>query len=264
MALLAHIFGRTEPCLQYQRLGIVAKFVPLKFWVAIAVYLALGMLPLLEAGILWISATMPAFAPLLADALTTRLVASLVSGLLALFLVAQGWRIVWKLPYAGRKLSQALFYDLNGTWTASLQSNYSVVEKMRDAANSTDIRFDVFDDAALPGLLERSFEVQIKQTWFRTDVEFLPNKTDPLLESKTISVEFFKAENGTKSMAWIFEAKNKRENGVRLAVTDEHTYQGAANLKLSDNGNELSGEFWQNRSWHRGLNAAGLIVLRRK
>lgn len=249
--------------LQYQRLSNVAKFVPLKFWVTIAVYLALGMLPLLELGISWFSAKVPALAPLVADALTTRLVASLVAGLLALFLVAQGWRIVWKLPYVGRKLSQALFYDLNGTWTASLQSNYSIVEEMKDAANSTDIRFDVFDDTVLPSLLERSFEVQIKQTWFRTDVEFLPNKTDPLLESKTISVEFFKAENGTKSMAWIYEAKNKRENGVRLAVTDEHTYQGAANLKLSVDGNELSGEFWQNRSWHRGLNAAGLIVLRR-
>ncbi|MBN8293434.1 hypothetical protein JI664_15785 [Rhodobacter sp. NTK016B] len=241
----------------------MAKFVPLKFWVTIAVYLALGLLPLLEAGILWISAKAPALAPLVADALTTRLLASLVSGLLALFLVAQGWRIVWKLPYVGHKLSEALFYDLNGTWTASLQSNYSVVEKMKDAANSTEIRFDVFDDSALPGLLERNFEVRIKQTWFRTDVEFLPNKIDPLLESKTICVEFFKAENGTKSMAWIFEAKNKRENGVRLAVTDEHTYQGAANLKLSDDGNELSGEFWQNRSWHRGLNAAGSIKLSR-
>lgn len=241
----------------------MAKFVPLRFWVTIAVYLALGMLPLLEAGILWISSKVPALAPFMADALTARLLASVVSGLLALFLVAQGWRIVWKLPYVGRKLSEALFYDLNGTWTASLQSNFSIVEKMKEAANSTDLRFDVFDDTSLPGLLERRFEVRINQTWFRTDVEFLPNETDPLLESKTISVEFFKAEYGTKSMAWIFEAKNKRENGVRLAVTDEHTYQGAANLKLSDDGNELSGEFWQNRSWHRGLNAAGLIVLRR-
>jgi len=242
----------------------VAKFVPLKFWVTIAVYLALGMLPLLEAGILWISAKVPALAPLLADALTTRLLASLISGLLALFLVAQGWRVVWKLPYVGRKLSEVLFYDLNGIWTASLQSNFSIVEKMKDAANSTEARFDVFDDAALPGLLERSFEVRIKQTWFRTDVEFLPNDTDPLLESKTISVEFFKAENGTKTMAWIFEAKNKRENGARLAVTDEQVYQGAASLKLNEEGSELKGEFWQNRSWHRGLNAAGLIRMKRK
>lgn len=59
-------------CLRQTRRGsfsIVAKFAPLQFWVAIAVYFALGMLPLLETGIQWISATMPAFAPLVADAL---------------------------------------------------------------------------------------------------------------------------------------------------------------------------------------------------
>ena len=242
----------------------MAKFVPLKFWVTIAVYLALGLLPLLETGIVWISAKVPGVAPMIEGVLTTRLLASLVSGLLALVLVAQGWRIVWKLPYVGPKMSRALFYDLNGAWTATLQSNFSIVKKMKEAANSVDLRFDVLDDEALPSLLERNFDVRIQQTWFRTDVEFMPNKSDPLHESKTISVEFFKSENGTKSMAWIFEAKNKRENGARLAVTDEHMYQGAASLELSEDGSELKGEFWQNRSWHRGLNAAGLIRMRRK
>jgi len=242
----------------------LAKFVPLKFWVTLAVYLALALLPLTELAINWISTIRPSLAPLIEGAMTTRLIASIVSGFIALFLVSQGWRLVWKLPVVGAKLSRTLFYDLNGDWTAELQSNWPIVEKTKDAAQSDGETFDVFDDASLPNLRELSFDVTIKQSWFRTDVEFLPNETTPLLESKTVSVEFFKAENGTKSMAWVFEVKNKSKNGARLAISDEQNYLGAAKLKLSEDGSELAGEFWQNRSWHRCLNAAGLIVLKRK
>lgn len=242
----------------------MAKFVPLKFWVTLAVYLALALLPLTELSINWISTICPSLAPLIEGAMTTRLIASIVSGLIALFLVSQGWRLVWKLPIVGPKLSSALFYDLNGDWTAELQSNWPIVEEAINAAQKKGQTFDVFDDATLPNLLELSFDVTIKQSWFRTDVEFFPNETSPLLESKTVSVEFFKAENGTKSMAWVFEVKNKSKNGSRLAITDEQNYLGAAKLTLSEDGCELSGEFWQNRSWHRGLNAAGSIVLKRK
>ncbi|WP_298295870.1 hypothetical protein [uncultured Litoreibacter sp.] len=229
-----------------------------------AVYLALALLPLSELGINWISSTFPSIASLIEGAMTTRLIASIVSGLIALFLVSQGWRLVWKLPFFGPKLSSKLFNDLNGDWTAELQSNWPIVQKTKDAAQTEGETFDVFDDASLPDLRELSFDVTIKQSWFRTDVEFFPNETTPLLESKTVSVEFSKAENGTKSMAWVFEVKNKSKNGARLAISDEQNYLGAAKLTLSDDGCELSGEFWQNRSWHRGLNAAGLIVLKRK
>lgn len=242
----------------------MAKFVPLKFWVTLAVYLALGLLPLVELGILWSSERIPLIGPQLEGAATTRVVASLVSGLIALTLVSQGWRAVWKLPVLGPKLSKALFYDLNGEWTAELQSNWSIVERMQKAAQSTDLVFDVLDDADLPDLLDVSFDVRIRQSWFRTDVEFLPTDNSTLATSKTLSVELFKAENGSKSMAWVFEAQNKRNNQSKLTVTDERGYLGAARLNLSEDGLELSGEFWQNRAWHRGLNAAGQIVLRKK
>ncbi|MCG3266699.1 hypothetical protein [Yoonia sp. I 8.24] len=242
----------------------MAKFVPLTFWVTLAVYLALALVPFAELAINWLSETFPSIGPVIDGVKTTRLIASIVSGVVSLFVISQGWRLVWKIPYLKTKLSKALFYDLNGDWTAELQSNWPIVEKTKDAALNRGDVFDVFDDESLPDLCELSFDVTIKQSWFRTDVEFFPNDSTPLLVSKTVSVEFFKAENGTKSMAWVFEVKNKSKNGARLAITDEQSYLGAAKLNLNEDGSELAGEFWQNRSWHRGLNAAGLIVLKRK
>lgn len=242
----------------------MAKFVPITFWITLAVYLALALVPFAELAINWLSEAFPWIGPLIEGVNITRFLASMVSGVVSLFVISQGWRLVWRIPYLKTKLSRALFYDLNGDWTAELQSNWPIVEKTKDAALIEGKVFDVFDDASLPSLGELSFDVSIKQSWFRTDVEFFPNESTPLLESKTVSVEFFKAENGAKSMAWVFEVRNKSKNGARLAITDEQSYLGAAKLKLSEDGCELAGEFWQNRSWHRGLNAAGLIVLKRK
>jgi len=162
----------------------------------------------------------------------------------------------------GRWLSNKVFPDLQGTWNVTLQSNWPIVKQLRDAAKSKDILFDPLDEnEALPELAETKFDVEIRQSWFRTEIRFLPNSDSPLLESETMSVEFFKKENGRKSVVWMFKAWNKEGNESRLALTDVPYYHGTAKLNLNADANELTGRYWQDRSWHLGLNAAGLVKI---
>ncbi len=242
----------------------MAKFVPLSFWVTLAVYLALAS-PL-AVGWLdgWLATTLPEVGMSVSSLLTSRLVALMIWGSIALFIVAPGWRILWKLPVLGPWLARRLFPDLNGEWVATIQSNWPIVDRLKTAAASKEITFDPFDDEHLPTLLEAKFEVKIKQSWFRVDVTFLPNENTPLLSSETVSVEFFKSETGRKSIAWVYEQTNKQDNAHRLARTDQQKFYGSAVLTLNEDASELAGHYWQIRSWDRGLNAAGLLVLRRK
>tara|TARA_Y100000815_G_scaffold224004_1_gene211161 strand:+ start:687 stop:1481 length:795 start_codon:yes stop_codon:yes gene_type:complete len=241
----------------------MAKFVPLKFWVTLAVYLALAS-PLAVGWIeTWLAGNVPVLGPLLANLLTSRVLAWIIWVGIALFTVFQGWRLLWKLPLAGAWFANRYFPDLNGEWVVTIQSNWPIVERLKTAASSSETTFDPVNDAR-PDLMEANFDVKIKQTWFRTDVAFLPNEKTPLLSSETLSVEFFKSENGNKSVAWVYEQANKQDNSRPLAVTDQSKFYGSAVLNASEDATELKGQYWQNRSWNLGLNAAGLIVLRRK
>jgi hypothetical protein len=238
----------------------VAKFVSLSFWVCLAVYLALAS-PLFVGWLeTWFEANVPLLGAPVSDLLTSRIVAGVIWGAIAIFVVAPGWRLLWQIPFVGKWLSDHLFPDLNGEWSVTIQSNWPIVNRLKNAATGSESTFDPFVDK-MPDLLEESFDVIIKQSWFRTDVEFLPNKKTPLLSSETISVEFFKTENGKKSVAWIFKQTNKQDNTQRLAVTDQPSFQGSAVLAVNEHGTKLQGEYWQNRSWDRGLNAAGLITM---
>jgi len=241
----------------------MAKFVSLSFWITLAVYLALAS-PLAVGWVeTWLVTQVPVLGAPVANLLTSRVVAGIIWGGIALIVVAQGWRLLWKLPVLGTWLANRFFPDLNGKWVVTIQSNWPIVEHLKTAAASKEITFDPFTDE-LPDLLEASFDVKIKQSWFRTDVVFLPNDKTPLLSSETISVEFFKSDSGKKSIAWIYEQTNKQDNTQRLAVTDQPKFHGSAVLTVNEDATELQGQYWQNRSWDRGLNAAGLIVLRRK
>ncbi|MEM7291120.1 MAG: hypothetical protein AAF412_12245 [Pseudomonadota bacterium] len=240
----------------------MAKFVSLSFWVTLAVYMALAS-PL---AVDWIetrlAVNLPLLGPSLANLLTSRVVAAVIWGSIALFIVVPGWRLLWMLPLVGPWLANRFFPDLNGKWVVTIQSNWPIVEQMKTAAASKEITFDPFTNKSLD-LSEASFGVKIKQSWLRTDVVFLPNDETPLQSSETISVEYFKSESGKKSIAWIYEQTNKQHNTQRLAITDQARFHGSAVLTVNEDATELQGQYWQNRSWNQGLNAAGLIKMKR-
>lgn len=241
----------------------MAKYVSLSFWITFAVYVAQAF-PGFSAWLQTWAVGKPQWVAWMIGWVTSTSLPVIVWGAVAAVVVLPGWRLVWKFPFLGSWLSHRVFPDLTGRWKVTIESNWPIIDKLRTAAASKDVRFDPMDDATRPKLLESSFDVRITQTWFRTDVEFLPNDKTPLQKSHTISVEFLKSENGSRSIAWIYEQSNKQGNESPLAATDRERFFGAAILTVSDDASKLSGQYWQNRSWNQGLNAAGTIVLSRK
>lgn len=238
----------------------MGKFLALSFWISFSIFVAFFLADVGE----WLISTFPNYKNIFEIVVGVRFIALIVSSLITIFLYSFLWQLLWKMPFIGVFLQKRFFHNLNGEWTAELQSNWPIVNAMKQAATSKDTVFNPLDVDNLPDLANVKFDVKIKQNWFRTDVIFSTNDQTPLLISKTISVELFKGEDGSQSLAWVFEVKNKQGNGSGFSSTDVDEYKGAAMLDINDDGNKMDGTFWQNRSWRRGLNAAGLITLHRK
>lgn len=238
----------------------MSKFVPLKFWVTATIVLFVAI----TSGFDWLRQVFPTLNDFVGPMITLRVLIIIVWFLIALIVILDGWRFVWKCPYLGSYLSEKIFPDLNGKWVIKLQSNFSIIEKMRLYARDPGDSFDLFsENAEIPSLLELEFEVNIIQKWFRTEVLFVRNDSSTLLGSRTLSVEFHRNFEGGKALTWVYKQTNKEGNSNPLGKTDQRDFLGAGLLKVKEGDNVLEGHYWQNRSWNKGLNAAGLIVAKR-
>jgi hypothetical protein len=185
-------------------------------------------------------------------------------GLLSLLFSNPVWRCLWnRTGPIGRLLSQRVFPDLNGTYDVVLQSNWPVVKRMLDAARHQAEPFNPFDlDQPAPDLLNVELEAHIKQTWFEIKMWMYPKAHDAVIKrSNTIAtIPIAGTANFDKELIYVFEQENERR-----APTDDEKHLGAARLKIDHaDYSKLSGEYWNNRAWRRGVNAAGKLTLVRR
>lgn len=172
------------------------------------------------------------------------------------------WTRVWRCPFVGPWLSNHFFPDLNGEWDVVIQSNWPTIEMLRKAAKTpTEARFDVLDENTKlppPGVVQ--LKATIDQGWSRSTVTIEPNSQTPMRRSKTLALDLIPAaDDQPKRIAWIF-----RQENASVAPTDEGNFLGAALLQVGGDPDILQGQYWSNRSWRKGLNAAGEIELRRR
>lgn len=218
-----------------------------KFIVVVTAWLSLSVLSLLAV------AGMPS---------SMRIIVAVVDLLILTVLFANPiWRFLWnKTGVLGRWLSQKVYPDLNGTYDVILESNWPIVKRMLDASRKDAKRFDPFDlDEPAPALEEIHLEAKIEQTWFEIKVWMYPrNSSATISQSRTlITIPIKASETGEKELIFIFQQENNRR-----APTDDLWHEGAARLVISrDDPKQLSGEYWNSRSWHRGINTAGRIRL---
>lgn len=239
----------------------MSKFVPLRFWVVTTIVLFVAI----TSGIDWLMQIFPTVNDVIGSMISLRILIILVWFIIALIVILNCWKFVWKSPYLGPYLSEKIFPDLNGQWIVKLQSNFSIIEKMRKCSKDQNNSFDLFEDGVeLPPLLELEFEIRIIQKWFKTEVLFIGKDGSVLSGSRTLSVEFHQDLEGGKALTWIYKQTNKEGNSNPMVQTDQKDFLGAGLLKVIDGGRILDGHYWQNRSWHLGLNAAGLILAERK
>lgn len=150
-----------------------------------------------------------------------------------------GWLVLWKLPFLGGILHQAVCPNLNGKWLGEVHSSYT-------DENGNKIVKEV--------------ELIIKADLFGFNLAL--RSLDDYQESKVIQSELYRdPRTGTFYLSYIFEAS------VPIPKeTDDRVFDGAAKLEIIVNKKNtvLKGTYWTNRAWQRGMNTAGLITMKQK
>jgi SMODS-associating 2TM, beta-strand rich effector domain len=174
------------------------------------------------------------------------------------------WRCIWnKTGPLGGWLSKKVYPDLNGTYDVRLESNWPIIDLMLRAARHEATPFNPFDvNEGAPDLLLGKFEATIEQTWFDITIRMYPTDASASMrQSRTIAtIPLKESVTADQELIYLFEQQNDK----RLP-TDDEWHQGAARLTIQKAQKlTLSGEYWNNRAWRRGVNTAGRITLVRR
>jgi hypothetical protein len=191
-----------------------------------------------------------------------RIVVGVVDGLLFFVVFATPvWRFFWNSTGPiGRWLAKKIYPDLNGTYDVILESNWPVVKRMLDASRKDAERFDPFNlDQPPPDLQRVELQATIEQSWFDICMRMYPKTAGAVIKSSRtlVTVPLSGTSSKDKELVYLFEQDNEQR-----APTDDERFCGAARLVI-DPGipGRLSGEYWNNRAWRRGVNAAGRLTL---
>ena len=173
------------------------------------------------------------------------------------------WRWLWnRTGPLGRWLSRTIYPDLNGTYDVLLESNWPIVKRMLDASLREADPFDPFSrEQEAPALLSVELEAVIEQTWFDITMWMYPKTPGAVIKrSRTLATIPIQGGMTTeKELIYVFE----QENDTR-GPTDDTYHEGAARLTIDRSDHRLlAGEYWNNRAWQRGVNAAGRLSLMR-
>jgi hypothetical protein len=141
------------------------------------------------------------------------------------------------------------FPPINGVWTATLKSNWPAIKEKPDQGQAAPDLL-LIDIKANVEIVARLFYISIK---LMSENEYSTSRTIFVRASRD-------AEDGTTMLHYIFR------NDTQLPdKSDTSSHDGAARLivKRQTGALWLDGIYWTNRNWHRGLNTAGRITLRR-
>ncbi len=159
--------------------------------------------------------------------------------------VLSRWYWVWRIfP----KANQLIFPDIRGRWTGEVHSNWDP---------------DLGRPGPIDGLAANRpgtpIQVTIEQGIFRCSIRV----TSQIGTSWTRAIRLERhAEDHLARVAYLYEQRNPSHSG-----TDERSHWGAGliviPLDASGPPASIQGHYWTDRSWTKGLNTAGKIVLHR-
>lgn len=238
----------------------MARVLGLPFWITTAAMTVLVLSALINATFasfaVWLDLDVGTHVDL-----APRWLAVLAFALLVTPLLPPVRKWLWRLPVVGKCLRTHVFEDLDGDWDVEIESNWPTISALLKASSDPDSApFDpVNSPQTIPEPAVTEFEATIKIGWEKAEVTFHPNATTPLRQSRTIVFELIrKCTDYPARVFWGF-----RQFNTSVEATDEDNFLGAAMLDVVSR-DELSGVYWNNRSWRKGLNAAGRITMKRK
>jgi hypothetical protein len=160
--------------------------------------------------------------------------------------------IWWCIP----SLNRLVFPDLNGRWTGTLNSNWSVIETLLKAATTKGAKIER-DDLPLVPLKPVKIELQITASLFTFSVKAKLAGVNGTSYSLTERIQ----KNDKRDRFELFYLY--RQKTPEPLATDEDSHEGSARLDVDTKAWTLDGEYSNRRSWRSGLNAAGLLKVKR-
>lgn len=150
-----------------------------------------------------------------------------------------------------------LFPRLDGKWTGTIDSNWTRIAAMKNAACGLKPPFDV-DTDPLPPLTSIPVKVSIKIGLFQSEI-----KTE-ITGSRVSTSVFVKPEWKKPAPPKLYYMFEQREDYFpSIAQGEGEHHEGAAYLVYDTDRDTLSGPYWTRRSWEKGLNTAGGLYLKR-
>lgn len=181
--------------------------------------------------------------------------AASITGLVIL-LIGNKWVFcpLWRL----KPIQSFLFPYIAGEWEGQISSNWPVVKAMSSAfIDGSEAHPSGELDLAVLGTMNKPIKVTIEADLFRIRMRL--QTTDDYSTSQTIFVTP-RRSLGVAEVVYIYQ------NDTPVPVnSDALNHLGAAYLKISAKHGQqvMEGTYWTARSWTKGLNTAGRIVLHR-
>lgn len=190
----------------------------------------------------------------------TRTVSIALSGWSMALLVLFGssgkiapWRMIW---WCIPPINRWVFPDLNGKWTGTLDSNWSVIEAMLLAAITKNKKIEQDDLPEIP-LKPIAIELQITASLFTFRVEAKVTGVNGTSYSLTERIQKHERRDCFE-LFYVYLQKTPQP-----VATDEELHAGSARLDIDTKTWAMNGEYWTRRSWRSGLNTAGLLSVSR-
>lgn len=147
--------------------------------------------------------------------------------------------------------------NLNGTYSLRTSSNWPLKKAMIDAY-SGEATSTLKDAGEVDELHDFDGTIEMRMGLFQLQILYKPDergasRSDSQVVSATLTKNL---HSGGYELFYIYRARV-----MEPSATDEQSFLGAAALTFSiDHGKltDLTGHYWTNRSWRKGLNTSGI------
>lgn len=148
---------------------------------------------------------------------------------------------------------------LDGTWDATVTTNWPRVDAMMKAARHDGPAFNAMSDEVPPSTARErvSFEVKITSNLF--DIQIRSRISDSRRSWSIFSMPRWRKPDDPE-IYYVFEQFESGE----VPVTDTKRHLGAARLRYDRTTRTLGGDYWTERKGEAGINTAGTITMKRR
>lgn len=158
-----------------------------------------------------------------------------------------------------RLIAKRSIYDISGLYRVEMTSNWPMIDRLISAAGQTGESFDVHAPADGPRPLPVMGFAIIEAGMFDMKIKMRMSKTTH--ESVSRGEDIRKDEHGRVFLRYVYVQTNAPHG---TPPTDVSQHSGAAELVFDPKADELgclSGRYWTNRNYAKGMNTAGDIKL---